>query len=101
VVNRCYYAMFYAAIALLQTVGKVPSRHSGIHGLFDTEFVLKGVFPRELSQDLHRAFELRQTSDYKAMDPVPMQTACQLLDRAAGFVAAVRKHLQDAGLLNG
>jgi hypothetical protein len=46
IVNRCYYAMFYATLALLQTVGKAPARHSGILSLFDTEFVLKGVIPR-------------------------------------------------------
>ncbi len=99
IVNRCYYAMFYATLALLQTAGRAPSRHSGVHGLFDTEFVLKGILPRELSQDLHRAFELRQTSDYKTMEPVPKESARELLDRAARFVAAVRQHLRKAGLL--
>ena len=29
IVNRAYYAMFYAALALLQKVGKVPSKHAG------------------------------------------------------------------------
>jgi uncharacterized protein (UPF0332 family) len=29
IVNRAYYAMFYAALALLQKIGKVPSKHSG------------------------------------------------------------------------
>ena len=49
VVNRAYYAMFYAALALLQKAGKIPSKHAGVIGLFDTEFVVKGAFPRELS----------------------------------------------------
>jgi uncharacterized protein (UPF0332 family) len=26
IVNRSYYAMFYAALALLQNIGKVPSK---------------------------------------------------------------------------
>jgi uncharacterized protein (UPF0332 family) len=67
VVNRAYYGMFYAALALLQKVGKIPSKHAGVISLFDTEFVLKGVFPRELSRDLHKAFELRQVADYRAL----------------------------------
>lgn len=63
IVNRAYYAMFYAALALLQKIGKVPSKHVGVVSLFDTEFVAKGVFPRDLSRNFHRAFELRQVSD--------------------------------------
>ena len=60
VVNRAYYAMFYAALALLQKIGKIPSKHAGVISLFDTEFALKGIFSKELSKDFHKAFELRQ-----------------------------------------
>jgi len=31
IVNRAYYAMFYAALALLQKIGKVPSKHAGVN----------------------------------------------------------------------
>ena len=44
IVNRAYYAMFYAALALLQKIGTVPSKHTGVISLFDTEFVLKVSF---------------------------------------------------------
>jgi uncharacterized protein (UPF0332 family) len=40
IINRAYYAMFYAALALLQKIGKVPSKHTGVISLFDTEFVV-------------------------------------------------------------
>ena len=56
IVNRAYYAMFYAALALLQKAGKVPSKHTGVISLFDTEYALKGLLPQELSKDLHKAF---------------------------------------------
>ncbi len=46
IVNRSYYAMFYAALALLQNISKAPSKHSGVISLFDTEFVMKGYFPK-------------------------------------------------------
>ncbi len=35
--------MFYAALALLQKTGKVPSKHTGVISLFDTEYALKGL----------------------------------------------------------
>jgi len=68
VINRAYYAMFYAALALLQTTGEIPTKHTGVIGLFDTEFVLKGAFPKNLSMDFHHAFEARQIPDYQDSD---------------------------------
>jgi uncharacterized protein (UPF0332 family) len=50
--------MFYAALALLQKISKAPSKHSGVISLFDKEFVMRGVFEKELSKDFHKAFEL-------------------------------------------
>jgi uncharacterized protein len=64
VMNRLYYAMFYAVLALLQTKQLGTSKHSGAIALFDREFVKPGIFPKELSKALHRAFELRQKGDY-------------------------------------
>ena len=46
IINRSYYAMFYVALGLLQAIGKIPSKHTGVIGLFDTEFVQKGRFRR-------------------------------------------------------
>lgn len=68
--NRSYYAMFYAALALLQHIGKVPSKHVGVISLFDTEFVGKEIFPKGLSKDFHKAFEIRQIADYKIIESV-------------------------------
>ncbi|MBN2464851.1 HEPN domain-containing protein [candidate division WOR-3 bacterium] len=48
IINRAYYAMFYAVLALLQNMGKVAGKHTGAIGLFDSEFVLKGVLPKDL-----------------------------------------------------
>jgi len=33
IVNRAYYAMFYAALALLQKIGKVPSNATRLQGI--------------------------------------------------------------------
>jgi uncharacterized protein (UPF0332 family) len=95
VINRAYYAMFYAVLALLQKISKVPSKHTGTISIFDTEFAMKGIFPKELSRDLHKAFELRQVMDYKTFEPVSRDKAGEILDKAAQFVGAVKKHLED------
>ena len=93
IVNRSFYAMFYSALALLQKIGKIPSKHSGVISLFDTEFVLKGIFPRELSKSFHKAFELRQVSDYKNIESVSTEDARDALEKAVVFVNALSEYL--------
>ncbi|HBI23644.1 MAG TPA: DNA-binding protein [Nitrospiraceae bacterium] len=95
VLNRAYYAMFYAALALLQKIGTVPSKHAGVISLFDTEFALKGVFPKELSKDFHKAFEIRQVSDYKTYTPISKEKAQETLNNAVRFVEEVKRYFAE------
>lgn len=94
IVNRLYYAMFYATLALMQKIGQVPSKRTGVLALFDREYVLKGVFSREMSRHQHRAFELRQVSDYRVMPPMAQDEMDELFRQANAFVENVTEHLQ-------
>ncbi len=93
IVNRSYYAMFYAALALLQSISKAPSKHSGVISLFDTEFVIKGVFSKELSKHFHKAFEIRQTVDYKIIRPITSERSEEIWRNASQFVKEIRSYL--------
>ena len=95
VVNRAYYGMFYASLALLQKIGKIPSKHAGVISLFDTEFALKGIFTKELSKNFHKAFELRQVSDYKTYTPISNEAAQETLNNAVSFVEEVKKYFAE------
>lgn len=94
-INRSYYAMYYAVLALLATEKKETSKHSGVISLFDKEFVRKGTFPKELSQWLHAAFDLRQRSDYGADQTVSISDAQKALDNSKIFVSRVATILED------
>ena len=98
-INRAYYAMFYALLALLATKQLGTSKHSGAISLFDREFVKTGVFPRELSRSLHLAFDRRQTHDYGEMIEIDQQIAEETLAEAKSFVAAIESHLRSIGHL--
>jgi uncharacterized protein (UPF0332 family) len=63
---------------------------------FDTEFVMKGIFTKELSRDLHKAFELRQVLDYRTFEGISGDKAGEMLDKAIQFVAAVKKYFEDS-----
>ena len=93
IINRSYYAMYYAAIALLQKIGKIPSKHSGVISLFDTEFVKKGVFPKDHSKNFHKAFELRQVSDYRTTKPLKREQAEEAWNKAVDFVRSIKEYL--------
>jgi len=93
VMNRSYYAMFYAVLALLALRQLETSKHAGVISLFDREFVHTGVFPRELSRWLHQAFRQRLAADYAPLNMMTEDEARQVLDEANAFVTQVKAHL--------
>jgi len=86
VMNRLYYAMFYAVLALLQNKEMGTSKHSGAISLFDREYVKTGLFPKEMSKALHRAFELRQKGDYMEETEVTPDDVAEIRPAAENFV---------------
>lgn len=64
IVNRAYYAMFCAALAVLITIDRGSSKHMGVIAIFDEQFVKQNIFPKAMSKMLHQAFEARQQGDY-------------------------------------
>jgi uncharacterized protein (UPF0332 family) len=94
VINRSYYAMFYAALALLQTIGKTPSKHTGVLSIYDTEFMRNGIFPKESSIAFHDAFDVRLVSDYQPVRDATRDAAASILAKAEVFVAEVEGYLK-------
>jgi uncharacterized protein (UPF0332 family) len=99
VVNRAYYAMFYAVLAVLATQQLGTSKHSGVLSLFDREFVKPGIFPRELSRSLHTAFELRQTYDYGELVTLDIFTVQEILISAQTSITTIETYLRNQGYL--
>ncbi len=93
VMNRLYYSMFYAVLALLQEKKLGTSKHSGAIALFDREYVKTGSFPKEMSRALHRAFALRQKGDYLEEAEVTINDIEEIRPIAKEFVVVVEKHL--------
>ncbi len=92
-VNRAYYAMFYAVMALAVQKNYLTTKHSGLISFFDKEYVKSGVFPAELSRSLHLGFDRRQSSDYGEIWVVDEEEATAGLNQAMAFVQAVEAHL--------
>jgi uncharacterized protein (UPF0332 family) len=97
-VDRAYYAMFYAVLALLATKGLGSSKHSGTISLFDREFVKPGDLPKELSRSLHLAFERRQQADFGELLQLNEPAAIRAIEEAEIFLREVRAYLADKDL---
>lgn len=99
-INRAYYAMFYAVLAILATKKLGSSKHSGAISLFDREFVKPGDLPKELSRSLHTAFEHRQEADYGELTELDESTATHMIEEANAFVQSVRTYMTTKGFLS-
>ena len=98
-VSRAYYAMHYAAQAVLLTKGLSSSSHKGLISLFGEHFVKEGVFSRDMSKELGRAFEKRQLGDYEYVPVITSAEAQEILDKGHEFVETIVGYLKQSGFL--
>ena len=88
--NRIYYSMFYAALALLAARNLSGSKHSGVIALVHREFVRTGELPPELARNLDRAFDLRLMGDYREFVELNQADLERLLVGAEQFIDAAK-----------
>lgn len=93
IVNRAYYAVFYATLVLFIRfeIDCKTSKHAGVISIFDRDVVRSGKMEPRFSRMLHRLFELRQKADYKELVEIALEDAVNAVKHAGEFVAAVRE----------
>lgn len=95
VVNRLYYACFYAVSALLYTEGRASSKHSGIKSMFDRHWVNTGRVSAEMGRLYRDLFDRRQDSDYGEVVPFDRADVEQWLAQAEEFVKAISEKARE------
>lgn len=93
-VSRTYYAMFYAAEAVLLSKGITCSSHKGTISMFGEHFVRSGLLPAGLGRAINRAFDKRQIGDYGYSFKITAKDARELLAEGRSFVKATAKYLR-------
>ncbi len=96
-VNRAYYAIFYAANALLVTKRLSQSKHSGVINAFRQHFVKTGLITPEYSDLYGRIMGNRHTSDYELESSITKEIASTDLADATKFVAEITRWLKKEG----
>ena len=92
-VNRAYYAIFYAANALLVTKGLERSKHSGVIAAFRQHFVKTGAIEVEYSDFYGAVMEDRHKGDYDELQVLDYGVAERDLKRANRFVTCIEEYL--------
>jgi uncharacterized protein (UPF0332 family) len=90
-VSRAYYAMFYAARALLAERDVYPKTHRGVISQFGLIFVKPGQFEREIFDFFVRAQEDREEADYGVFAEIEAEEVKELIEGAAVFVQECEK----------
>jgi uncharacterized protein (UPF0332 family) len=93
VMNRLYYAMFYAVLAVMQDKQIGVSNHLGVIAACDREYVKNMIFDKIFSKALHRAFELRQKGDYMENTVISDNDVGGLMVTATDFLRTVESFL--------
>lgn len=63
-INRLYYSVYYAVMALLLNSGFKPVTHNGGKSNFTEYFIKTGEIPRDLGKIYSQLFTWRQKGDY-------------------------------------
>ena len=93
-INRAYYAIFYAANALLSTKKLARSKHSGVLSAFRQDFIKTGLLPSELSEIYGQVMDDRNEGDYEIITATSKEDAEIDLAQARHFVDEVKAWLR-------
>lgn len=95
-VSRAYYAMFYAATALLHSEGITVAKHSAVISQVGQHFAKTGRLTPRLHRILLDMFDERQSADYSGTSFSDERVTVDY-QNAEEFVAAVQDYLEQHG----
>jgi uncharacterized protein (UPF0332 family) len=98
-INRAYYAIFYAANAVLATRGLTRGKHSMVLSVFRKEFVKTGLIEPEFSKIYGQVMDDRHISDYEVTATINDAQAHTDLADAERFVVRIQEWLRQEGVL--
>ena len=92
IINRAYYSMFYAILALFLKTGVdiKTSKHISVISIFDREFVKTGKVDKRYSKMLHDLFDVRLEGDYKEYVEITTDDAKEHVKLAEEFLKAIK-----------
>ena len=92
--SRAYYAMFYAAEALLVERGLQFRKHGSVHAAFGEHFAKTEMLDPKYHRWLLDAFDQRILGDYGVEGILTRDDVARMIEHAREFVSAAFQHLE-------
>jgi uncharacterized protein (UPF0332 family) len=92
--SKVYYAMFYAAQALLKSEGINVVKHSAVESALGYHFAKRGRIDPKYHRMLINARKIRETVDYDLEEEVVEPVASLNLEEGRAFVGAIKELLK-------
>ena len=94
-INRSYYAAFYAMKAILAIEEKDFKRHKDVVAYINKTYVATEKFPREFGRMIAKLQQLREKSDYDDFFIASKEEAERQLLNAKYFVSVVDQFIKN------
>lgn len=94
--NRIYYAIFYAVMALAYKEGFITSSHTQLMGWFNKKFIYEEKVFEPILNDIYKyAYKQRQESDYNLMTSKELSNefVAKELQNAKMFIKTIEEYL--------
>ena len=88
--SKTYYAMFYAAKALLTAEGIDVSKHSAVESALGYHFAKPGRIDPKLHRMFMNARKIREIADYGIFDEIVEPDASLKIEEGREFVTAIK-----------
>ncbi|MBW6536146.1 MAG: HEPN domain-containing protein [Mariniphaga sp.] len=94
IVNRLYYACFYAVTALLLKNKIKANTHRGTLNQFSLHFIKTNKIDMEYGTLYSQLSDFRQKGDYGDMFDFKEDQVTPLIEQVSGFLSEIKKHIQ-------
>ena len=91
VINRLYYACFYAVIAVLLKSNIETQTHDGARSQFSLHYVKAGKVDKKYGKLFTKLFDFRQKGDYGDLYDYDEMIVKPLIDEVQGFIKELEK----------
>jgi len=91
--NRSYYCIFHAMRAVHALDGFDSKKHSGVIDNFRKNYIKTGIFPKEFSNIIVEAFDVRLESDYEDFYVVSKSKVMAQVENAKTVLEAAEKYV--------
>lgn len=97
IANRMYYALYYAALAMLIHDRHKVSTHKGVIALFNLYYIKEGLLPKEDGVLFANIFAFRQGSDYDDFFDATEEDVKRYLPQVEALVGKIISLLNQQG----